>query len=237
MNFVETLTTKNIKFGEQEFELLRLGDFFKLEILRKKLIESIRKKDKKQLKESIEDIIFLQTRGLFKSESFFERLQAAYQTIIFNQINADAAIFKPRKTKENKPQETSSWNYDGRTLAIWIDTFAQNYHWSLSEILNLPLNTAIYLYQEIAINIQLKKEWEYSLTELAYPYNKNTEKNEFKPLQRPDWMAETADALITVTKIPKSLLPFGVITDLSGMGVLGQNEQSFSLSKEQTKEG
>jgi hypothetical protein len=235
MNFIDTLTDEKITLDGKEYSLLRLGDFFKLELLRKKLKDDIQKKDKNAFKETIENIIFLQTRNMFKKESFFDRLQAAYMITIRNRIGVDAAIFRPRTN--TKEVEKVNWDYDGRTLAVWIDTFAQNYHWSLSEILNLPLNMAIYLYQEITVNAQLKREWEYSLTDLAYPYNKTLDKNEYKPLQRPDWMmAQSGNTLVPVTKIPKSMLPFGVVTDLSGMGVLSNNEQSFNLSKEQTKE-
>ncbi len=49
-------------------------------------------------------------------------------------------------------------------------------------------------------------------------------------------MASEVDSLVPITKIPKSMLPYGIVTDLSGMGTLSNSEQSFNLSKEQTKE-
>lgn len=234
MNFVDTLTEKKITLDGVDYDLLHLGDFFKLEILRKKLKDHLNKRDIVEFKNDIEEIVFLQTRNRFKPASFFERLQAAYFVTVSNHFIIDAPIFKPHKATEI--EKIPSWDYEGRTLAIWINAFAETYHWSLFEILNLPLNMAVYLYQEIAVNTQLKREWEYSLTELAYPYNETLKKSEFKPLHRPDWMQDSPDTLIPVTKIRRDMLPDGVVMDYSGMGTLSRNEQSFSLSKEQTKE-
>lgn len=237
MNFVDTLSNNEIILEGVSFRLLPLGDFFKLSSLTRDLREAFRVKDKKLFDTTLKEILFLQTHGRLSPHNFLDHIKLLYQIIAQNKIQAQVAIFQPPKKEAKDTGEKISWNYDGRTLAIWINAFASAYHWTLNEILNLPLNTAVYLYQEIAVSEQLEREWQYSLTELAYPYNETTKKSEYKPLPRPDWMSVEADKLIPVSKINVDMLPFGVVEDLSGMGKLSQNEQNFNVPEELQKEG
>jgi hypothetical protein len=67
--------------------------------------------------------------------------------------------------------------------------------------------------QEILIDDQMRREWEYSLSQVAYKYDKRG-KGELVPLKRPGWMLASGGP--PKSKILKKLLPVGNIIDLSG---------------------
>jgi hypothetical protein len=89
-----------------------------------------------------------------------------------------------------------------------LHIFSSTYGWDEDRIANLDIDTAIGLLQEILITEQLDHEWQFSITELAYPYNETTKKSSFRPLPRPDWMKKI---IPKVTKIRKDFLPLGNI--------------------------
>jgi len=66
------------------------------------------------------------------------------------------------------------------------------------------------------VDDQLEKEWEWSLSELAYSYNSSTKKSEFKELPRPDWMDGKEIEEIKLIKIPKSMMPVGQVVRMDG---------------------
>jgi hypothetical protein len=77
--------------------------------------------------------------------------------------------------------------------------------------------------QEILVNEQLDREFTWSTTEVAYPYNSTTKVSKFQPLTRPYFMHETAKPL-KIMKIPRNLMPMGEVHDSSGMEKLVQKE-------------
>ena len=79
----------------------------------------------------------------------------------------------------------------------------------------LDIDTAIGLYQEISIDDQFEKEWEWSLSEIAFPYNQSTKKQEYKPLERPEWMLPISPKQLPTMKMRKDMMPVGNIVDLS----------------------
>ena len=113
-------------------------------------------------------------------------------------------------------EKPADWDYTGRSWAFWSNVFARTYGWNLEYIADLELNEALALAQEILTDEQLDKEWTYSLSELAYPWNASTKKSVFKPLPRPYWMKPSAKPMKKY-KFPRSLLPVGAIQDVSGM--------------------
>jgi hypothetical protein len=119
-------------------------------------------------------------------------------------------------TKHTKEDKKLSWDYDGRTWNFYSHLLASNYGWTLEYIGKLGIDEVIAKIQEILTEEQLNKEFQWSMSEIAYPYNKSTKKSEFKPLKRPYWMlAEVTE--IKKIKILKSLLPIGNVQDVSGM--------------------
>lgn len=141
---------------------------------------------------------------------FWMEIANAYSTIVLACIPAtDFPLLHGNKEKENP----ASWDYEGRTWYIWSHLIASKYGWTLDIIENLYFEDAIALIQEIMLDEQLEKEWQWSLSELAYPYNKTTKKSEFKALPRPSWMKEMPKISKEpeVARIPLSMIPQGKI--------------------------
>lgn len=134
----------------------------------------------------------------------------AYSQIIINQVpKLDFPMFKV-KSKEND----FDWTYEGRTWYIWSSMFAREYGWTLEYIANLDINDAIGLMHEIISNEYDKREWEWGLSEIAYPYDPNTKKSIYKPLPKPKWMQVSTmvkNAVIKKVRIRKDMLPQGAV--------------------------
>jgi hypothetical protein len=111
------------------------------------------------------------------------------------------------QTKEN--DNKLPWEYDGRGWYFWLNLFAKSYGWDEKTIGELDIDTAIGLYQETQIDEQLDREWEWGMSEIAYPYNDRTKKSEFRQLPRPDWMMPMAPKHVPVVKIRKDMIPVG----------------------------
>jgi hypothetical protein len=233
--FLDSLTEDKIfLFGyEEKFDKLNLGDFFRLEKHRKNLLESLKTNNKELFKDTINCILKLQTKKDFLPKRFTDILKNLIIILAENRISSEVEFLKPnpKKTEEIK----NSWDFDNRWMTQWIDTFARTYHWELEKILSIPVNLAVYLMQELQVNSQLDREWDYSLTEMAYAYDQNTKKSKFVPLSRPHWMISGTSG-IKKTKIRKDMLPYGVIQDLSGMGVFANefNQQDISAMDTET---
>jgi hypothetical protein len=122
----------------------------------------------------------------------------------------------PLLSGEEKDDKKIGWDYDGRNVPYWIHILASTYSWSVEYIRGLEVDTALALMQEILVNEQLKKEFQWSMSEIAYQYNPSSKKSEFKALPRPNYMQEKAKE-IKLVKLPKALMPMGHIVDMSGM--------------------
>jgi hypothetical protein len=86
------------------------------------------------------------------------------------------------------------------------------YGWTLENTENLYFNDAIAYIQEILIDEQLDKEWQWSLSEIAYQYNDALKKSEFKPLPRPSWMVGMNKIEPPkVERLPVGMMPQGLV--------------------------
>jgi len=120
------------------------------------------------------------------------------------------------KSDPSKPTKIP-WEYDGRSWFWWVNLFAKNYGWTQTVVEDLDIDDAVSLLQEILVGEQLDKEWQWDISEIAYPYNTTTKKSEYKPLPRPAWMEERKVFLpATKVKFRKSSLPIGRIIGESG---------------------
>ena len=106
--------------------------------------------------------------------------------------------------------EKVAWEYPGRTWYMWLDMLGSRYHWTQEVIAELSIDDAMGLFQETLFNNQLDKEWQWSLTELAYPYNAASKTSRFQPLERPIWMRTNIAEQQKNVKIHKSMIPLGV---------------------------
>lgn len=104
------------------------------------------------------------------------------------------------------------WDYDGREWFLWVHILAAKYGWSIEYIAELDIDQAIALLQEIQIEDQLEKEWEWGTTELAYDFDEASKKSKLRPLPRPDWMTpEPTRNQPKTVRMPLSLRPVGLV--------------------------
>ena len=237
MKFIDTFKDRKFKLSHNQklYSPLPLGKFFQLDELKRVFHRAIREKNKFVFKKAMLDIISLQTGEEEKPDNFLHALVSVIEIINNNALDAEAVFLRPPpKTGEQSKQERPRWDYDGRAFATWIDAFARNYGCDLQTILELDVNTAAFLYQEILVTEQLEKEWNYSLTEMAYPTDSSGKAN-YRPLSRPYWMNDIDDKPLPVARIPKHMLPSGVVIDLSGMGLMKNDESnSEDISTKET---
>jgi len=151
-------------------------------------------------------IVFNVDTTVFEVAPWYETIEYLLQAL---RVNTPSKKFPILTTRDNNRTQ-ESWEYEGRTWYLWANIFAKNYGWTLEYIADLDVDEALGLMEEIMVEDQLRREWEWSLNEIAYPYNPATKKTEFKPLPRPQWMNPPISKP-KVMKIPKDMLPIGVI--------------------------
>lgn len=114
----------------------------------------------------------------------------------------------PILNESKKNKEKLPWEYRGRNWYFWLSLFAKAYGWNSDTVSKLDLDTAIGLFQELQIDMQLDREFQWGLSEIAFPYNPSTKKSEYHPLERPEWMRPIAQAPKKI-KIRKDMMPVG----------------------------
>jgi hypothetical protein len=210
------MADEQIKINGEDFVpiRLRLRKWVELDGIRQKMEDAISQRDFNTYFECIVRLLGMASSTntiQWDTVAWFDTV-SAYALVI--QLNQPTRKF-PILSGKNKQDKKLPWEYDGRTWYFWLHIFASNYGWSEEVIANLDIDDAIGLYQEIEIADQMQKEWEWGLGEIAYPYNSSTKKSEFKPLERPDWMLPITPKPVKM-KIPKGMIPVGVIIDLQG---------------------
>jgi hypothetical protein len=127
------------------------------------------------------------------------------------QINIPSLDFPMiRKRMQKETNEKVGWEYPGRTWYIWLHLFAGKYSWNVNYIEHLDIDDAIALLQEILVDDQQNKEWQWGMFEGAYKYNEQTRTSTFIPLERPEWMKPIPKPAKKVM-VRKSELPVGLI--------------------------
>jgi len=116
----------------------------------------------------------------------------------------------PITTPSNESSKEESWDYPERNWHLYSHLLAKTYGWELEYISCLQVEEALAKIQEIIVDDQLSREFEYGLSEVAYHYDKHSKTSKFVPLPRPHWM-RTKIQPIKKSLIPKALLPMGVV--------------------------
>jgi len=208
---------KIIKINGKDITLhrLRLREWSKLEEVKKDLDEVASIKDYSgmfiQMVKFIEATILSKEKIEWDKLPWYDFLSVYSEAIIVSTPSIDFPILHGKNESKEKPP----WEYKERSWYFWLNLFATNYGWTEEVIAHLDVDTAIGLYQELEIDEQLQKEWEWGLSEIAYPYNKGTKKQEYKPLARPTWMKPLVPKQLPVVKIRRDMMPVGNIIDLS----------------------
>jgi hypothetical protein len=120
---------------------------------------------------------------------------------------------------KNAPREGKDvdWQYAGRNLYYYSHLLASSYGWSLEYVADLGVEEALSLIQEILTEEYLDREFTYSLSEVAYPYNSSTKKSVYKPMPKPYWMKPLVPTMPKRVRMRRDLLPQGLIMDVSGL--------------------
>jgi hypothetical protein len=144
--------------------------------------------------------------------AWFEIIQA-YSSLTKLNRPRDIPILKNNPSDQKK----IPWEYEGRTWFWWLHVFSKNYGWTKDVVEELDIDEALSLLQEIQLEDQFQREWQWSLTEIAYPYDANTKKSQFKELGRPLWMQESRPFLpSTKVKFRKNMIPVGRVIGEDG---------------------
>lgn len=203
----------NILGKEVTLVRLKLRKWSQLEGIRKPLDTAISKKDFNttfdMMVKLIEMAVSIPVEIDWSSVYWEDFIYLYSQVVSLNSPTIEFPIL--RSASKEKPQP---WEYEGRSWYFWLNLFSSNYGWSEEVVAELDIDTAIGLFQEISIQEQMTKEWQWGLSEIAYPYDKSTKKSIYKPLTRPDWMAPMVPKQLPVVRIKQSHLPMGNIVDV-----------------------
>lgn len=191
---------------------LKFRDWLRLDDVKKRTDQAAKAGEWQKIPDLICEFITL--CGYEVNDSWFEVMKSYSQATLENQPTYEFPIFKSKEKGKRQP-----WEYEGRSWYFWLNLFAKAYGWTAEVVADLDIDDAIALYQEVLVDDQAQKEWEYSLSEIAYPFDKTTKKSNYKPLGRPDWMAlydKVPNQPSKTVKIPKSAMPVGVVISLDG---------------------
>lgn len=188
-----------------------LRKWLELEETNKQIIDYMRDKNMVEASNSICSYLLLVIEADDLHSIFWKEIAEAYISITMLCIpSIDLPLL--HGSLEDK---TEGWDYDKRTWYLWSHLLASRYGWSLEYIANVDFDDALALLQEIFVENQLKREWEWSLTELAYSYNKVTQRSEFRPLPRPSWMGSgkniPASKAEKPVRMPVEMMPIGLV--------------------------
>lgn len=183
-----------------------LREWLKFSEIQEKIIDAAEEKDAEKMADSL--CLFL-SAAVGVDARDFPWYEVAEGYAIYTNLNRINERFPVLREMKKKFKEAVPWEYEGRTFYWWVHVLGQHYGWSIEYISALDMDDAIALLQEIMTDQQLEREWEWSLTEIAYPYNESTKKSEFKPLPRPEWMV--VPAMVTKPKIPKIRIPIDMM--------------------------
>ena len=118
------------------------------------------------------------------SDKWFERadwllIAKAFYVCVSKSPKVELPITSPTDEKVGKEE---SWDYDNRTWHLYSHLLAKSYGWTLEYIAMLPVVETMAKIQEIVVDDQLEKEFQYGLSEMAYRYDKNSKTSKFVPL-------------------------------------------------------
>ena len=206
-----------INLGGREFNVARarLGLFLDLEIILSRLENAAKNDDSGAIADALFSYLSACIpeidREMFNSMPWYEVINAYGSLASLNRIKGDFAIIS-RQIGHSKPVP---WDYPERTKTVWIHMLADAYHWSKIDIENLDVEDAVALVQEIQVDEQIQREFEHSLSEIAYQYDKASKKSKFVPLHRPPWMVLRKE--LPKTRLPKAYLPMGKVITAEGL--------------------
>lgn len=131
---------------------------------------------------------------------------------VYNEITELNKFHTIPLVKYPAKEEDVPWDYIGRKWFWWVNTLAKAYGWTIPQIEDLDIDEAVSLLQEILVDQQFEREWQWGLSEVAYPYDEGSKKSKYRPLPKPAWMEKEEPLVINQkVKFKKSMLPVGRI--------------------------
>lgn len=210
-----------VSIGDKKYSVTRpkLQKWLYAENFRDKVIESADKKDDYGLVLGISSFLSALldiSKEDIQSLPWHEVAEAYYYCSLETAPRLDLSIVHESKNVHRK-SIPEPWNYDERTWYVWLHLFAKEYGWNIVYIADLDVDDALALLQEMSMQEQFQKEWEWSLSEVAYEYNKSTKTSKLRELPRPAWMKMGSRSYQKSLEHPKqikmkrSFMPVGVI--------------------------
>lgn len=212
-------SSNHARIGDKDYPVIRskLRAWLQLEDIRSDILDAARVGDKDKFVSSMYSYVStafsIPVEEL--SECFWAEITRAYLLVHNeNAPNLNLPLIKPKASRPTPALEkVDGWEYPGRTWYFWLNTFSRNYGWSIEYIAELNVDDAFSLIQEIFVDEQLDREWQWSLSENSVSYDASTKKTKFNPLSRPDWMKPISEVMrdIPKVKIRSSEMPVGLI--------------------------
>lgn len=210
---MENLLTNHAQLGKVEYPLVKskLRAWLVLEDFYGNIIEAAEKGNREEFVSSfysyVSAALSIPTDEL-QLCPWYEVTRAFREIYSINVPSLDFPML--RRTMEKKESHKIEWEYPGRTWYIWLHLLSKEYGWDINYIENLLPDDGIALLQEILLDDQLEKEWQWSINEIAYSYDANSKTSKFIPLERPNWMKPIPKPIEKV-RIKASELPAGII--------------------------
>lgn len=123
-------------------------------------------------------------------------------------LSQSPKIELPITAPTDEKHKDEPWEYQNRIWHLYSHMLAKAYGWDLGIIAKLNVVTALAMIQEIITDEQLDREFQYGLSEMAYSYDKRTEKSRYNPMPRPHWMRAKIKPIERFL-IPAYMLPVG----------------------------
>jgi hypothetical protein len=208
---VDNSSANYAHLGNCDYPLVRakLRAWLVLEDFYNKILEAAGKGNREEFVSSIYSYVsaaFIIPKEDIYSCPWYEVTRAFRQIYETNRPSFDFPILQGVEDKEND----IDWDYIGRDWFVWLHLLAGKYGWNVEYIENLDVDDGLALIEEIMVDKQMEKEWQWSMSEIAYPYNEQTKKSIFHPLERPAWMRGKPKPAKKV-KIKASMLPVGTV--------------------------
>lgn len=210
-------STNHARIGQHELPVIRvkLRAWLVLEDIHKKVLDAAKARNRDEFVSSIYS--YVSTAFSIPIEElktiYWADITSAYMKWFHvNAPDSNLPLIKPGRVKRRLNEDIE--DYENRSWYLWANIFAKAYGWNLEYIAELDITDAIALYQEILLDEQLYKEWEWMLSEIAYSFDSTTKKNKFNPLPKPEWMqpvGKDAPPDTTTVRMRKDELPVGLV--------------------------
>lgn len=207
--------TITIRLGGRERRIprARLGRFLDLQAVENRLDEAVKDQDTGGIADALFQYLQVVLPSLDAGE-FFEwpwwEVVRAYQEVKLQNTLPDMEQFAILIHRERGGRQPP-WHYEGRSKLALLNIFARAYHWTLDQIERLWPEQAIALLQEIVADQVYEREFYYSLSEVAYRYDRATKKYRYQPFRRPSWMTLMVNPGDIITHMPERVLPVGLV--------------------------